>query len=246
MSSRILLICAVLLLAMSGTAIAMTLHMEQATGILISPGYTFVMPDSPASLSFTSNVTLSGFYIGPSNLTLGSLGVLVTQTPSSSPSIPMTVSTFSPSASSGDALAWVSDIGNGSLAQFTFTGLLVATTYEILVDNSTHGTLDGPTVGFTWASGGTHFFEVSVFTAAPTLDSNAMIFLFGLIVSLTLGISGLVIEVPFVSVMGGLVGVAFGFWLWTETGVVWILITGVFLGIFFMVMGIAKALEEVG
>lgn len=243
MVSRVLWILAILLLASSGTALAFTLHAETSSSVVISPGYTFVMPDSPASLSFASNVAVSGFYIGRTNLTLGSLGVMVSQAPSSSPSIPMAVLFFDPSASSGDAFSWVSDVAIGTTVLFSFSGLS-AIDYSVIVDNSTLLTTAGPSVGFVWASGGTHYFEVSVFAVAPTLDANAMVFILFLLLLFGLGLAGFALEVPVLTILGGVCGFIFGWWLFTQVDNVPIALFIWGLSSIFMLVGGLMALQE--
>ena len=84
--------------------------------------------------------------------------------------------------------------------------------------------------------------------AAPTLDTNAMIFIAGLVLMLALGLGGLMIQdgIPALSIFGGLVGVMFGFWLWTQTAQPWLLLILVFLGILFMFMGAFMAFQDAG
>ena len=100
------------------------------------------------------------------------------------------------------------------------------------------------------AGNGTAFMTSITFSLGPppTLDANAMIFIAGLILMLVLGLGGLVIQdgIPALSIFGGLVGVMFGFWLWTQTAQPWLLLILVFLGILFMFMGAFMAFQDAG
>lgn len=233
---------AVFLVIASGAALATTLRTETTgPGIIISPQFTFIMPDAPASLAFISNTTLSHFYVGVSNLSLGDLGISVVQTPSTAPIIPMAVSTFSPETTSGDAIAWTSIISNASSVLFSFTGLLSGTRYTLGVDNASHGTFDGPSVGFVWASGGTHYFELAI-SNPPTLDTNAWTFLFLLVALVALWAIAIIKDRSWWLFPAGMITFLLALEAWTITASVYPSLSLVVVGI----VTLYEAIPETG
>ena len=234
-TGRVPLILAAILILSSGLALGFTLRAETTSGILISPGFIFVMPDSPASLSFASNTTISNFSIGASDVNLEGFGVFVTEVPSGAPSVPMVVTIFSPTASSGDAFAWISTIPNGSSVIFSFTGLTSGVSYLVGADNTTQGTFSGPNVGFTWSAGGIHFFELAI-SNPQTLDTTALTFLLFLVAIAILTIMGLGYHPAFL-LFDGIVTLFFAFWTYTQIASIPIAASFILLGIGFMAIG---------
>jgi hypothetical protein len=190
--------------------------METTSGVEISPGYTFVMPDSPASLSFNSTVIVSSFQVNGTNVSLGSFHVGVQKSPASGSPVTMIVTTFALTATLGTAFAWVGSIPSGSVATFIFSGLSPGLRYTVGVDNASAGTLDGPAFAFAVSSSGTHYIELTI-TNPPTLDTNTWIFIFLLLAYLALLTYALVRDSSTMLIPAGVIMFLIAFQAWTVT-----------------------------
>lgn len=82
-------------------------------------------------------------------------------------------------------------------------------------------------------------------TIAPTIDRNAMIFIVFLILVFGLGFAGFGLELPILTVLGGIAGFVFGGWLFFTAGASNVPLAVVLWGVssIFMLMGAVMALQ---